>query len=72
MPKFELLSVVALTEDFPEENLVRGQVGTIVEFLTPTVFMVEFVDEHGRTYAMPSLPEDKLMRLHYHQLEQAA
>jgi hypothetical protein len=28
-----LLNVVALTEDIPERQLVRGQVGTVVEVL---------------------------------------
>ena len=31
----EILSVVALLEDFPEHGLVRGQVGTVVEALVP-------------------------------------
>ena len=35
MAELELLSVVALTEDLPERNLRRGQVGTVVENLAP-------------------------------------
>jgi hypothetical protein len=30
MANIEMLSVVALLEDLPEEGLVRGQVGTVV------------------------------------------
>jgi hypothetical protein len=33
MADFELLSVIALTEDLPAKGLLRGQVGTIVENL---------------------------------------
>ena len=42
MTDIELLSVVALTRDFPGRGLVRGQVGTVVETLAPGVFEVDF------------------------------
>jgi len=60
-----LLDVVALTEDLPELGLRRGQVGTIVEVLGPDVFVVEFVDNNGRTYATLSLRANQLMVLHH-------
>jgi Domain of unknown function (DUF4926) len=47
----KLLDVVALINDAPEKTLQRGQVGTIVEFLAPSVFEVEFCHLEGRTYA---------------------
>lgn len=47
MPAIELLDVVALTEDIAEENLQRGLVGTVVEFLAPDVYLVEFSDNEG-------------------------
>jgi hypothetical protein len=59
------LDVVALLNDHPEESLVAGQVGTVVDILEEGVFEVEFSDEQGRTYAMCALKEDELMRLHY-------
>ena len=62
----QMLDVVALTEDLPDRNLNRGQVGTVVEVLDPGVFEVEFCDNQGRTYAMLAVPESKLMVL-YHQ-----
>jgi hypothetical protein len=31
----ELLAEVAVLQDLPEKGLVRGQVGTIVEILSP-------------------------------------
>ncbi len=63
--KIELLDVVALTEDLPQRGLQRGQVGTVVEILSPGVFEVEFSDDEGRTYAMLALRAEQLMVLHY-------
>lgn len=63
--QIQLLDVVALTEDLPEKNLFRGQVGTVVESLAPNVFEVEFSDDNGQTYAMLALRADQLMVLHY-------
>jgi hypothetical protein len=60
----KLLDVVALTEDLPQEGLLRGQVGTVVEALAPGVFEVEFSDDEGQTYASLSLSADQLMALH--------
>jgi len=60
-----LLDVVALTEDIPAHGLLRGQVGTVVEFLGPDMFEVEFVDNDGRTYATLSLKSSQLLVLHY-------
>jgi len=48
----KLPDVVALTEDLPQENLYRGQVGTVVEMLAPDVYEVESSDDQGQTYAM--------------------
>ena len=52
MLDIELLSVVAVPRDFPEHGLVRGQVGTIVEVLSPKIALVEFSDNQGRTHAI--------------------
>ncbi len=60
-----LFDVVALTIDLPEHELLRGQVGTIVEILDEHVFEVEFSDTQGQTYAMIPLQAKQLMRLHY-------
>ena len=49
--KIELLDVVALTEDLPEHNLKRGEVGTVVEILSDgEAFEVEFSDDNGQMY----------------------
>ena len=60
-----LLDVVALTEDLPQVHLRRGQVGTVVELLTPGVFEVEFSDNAGRTYASLALRAEQIMVLHH-------
>ena len=63
--KLNVLDVVALTEDLPEENLQRGQVGTLVEELAPDVYEVEFCDNLGRAYAMLALRMEQLLLLRY-------
>lgn len=65
MIAIKLLDVVALTEDIAERHLSRGQVGTVVEELSPGVFEVEFSDDDGRTYASLALRSDQLLVLHY-------
>jgi len=66
-----MLGVVALLEDVPERGLVRGQVGTVVEKLAPSVFEVEFSDNDGRTCATLAIPADKLLVLRHEAIEAA-
>jgi hypothetical protein len=62
----KLLDVVALVVDLPEQNLWRGQVGTVVEILGDgTAFEVEFSDRDGRTYESLGLRTDQIMVLHF-------
>ncbi|MBD2694050.1 DUF4926 domain-containing protein [Anabaena catenula] len=62
----QLLDVVALTVDLPEYNLLRGQVGTIVESLADgTIFEVEFSDSNGQTYQFVGLRPEQMMVLHF-------
>ncbi len=67
----KLLDVVALLQDLPELDLIRGQVGTIVEVYEPGVFEVEFCDGDGRAYAIETLFADVLMVLHHQSKELA-
>lgn len=60
-----LLDVIALTANLPDKRLLRGQVGTIVEVLSPGVYEVEFSDDQGCTYAQLALHESQFMVLHY-------
>lgn len=53
----EDFEVVVLAEDLPDKGLTKGVLGTIVfihekQYLA---YMVEFVDDEGRTIAMPDL-----------------
>ena len=62
----QLLDVVALTVDLPDENLWRGQVGTVVDVLASgAAFEVEFSDRDGRTFASLGLRPEQVMGLHY-------
>ncbi|MEM8723287.1 MAG: DUF4926 domain-containing protein [Cyanobacteria bacterium P01_G01_bin.39] len=64
--KIELLDVVALTVDLLEQNLWRGQVGTVVEILADgAAFEVEFSDRQGRTYESLGLRPEQIMVLHF-------
>ena len=71
MNKISFLSVVALLEDVPSHQLVRGQVGTVVEHLRPGVYEVEFSDDNGRTYESLALRPELLIVLH-HKMSKAA
>jgi len=62
--EINLLDTVALLEDLPQRNLVRGEVGTIVELLAPDVYEVEFCDDDGQTYAELALRGEQLIVLH--------
>jgi hypothetical protein len=61
----KLLDVVALLHDLPDVRLERGQVGTVVEELTPNVYEVEFSDDDGRTYATVAVEASRLLPLRY-------
>ncbi len=62
--EINLLDTVALLEDLPQRNLIRGEVGTIVELLAPDVYEVEFCDDEGQTYAELVLRGEQLIVLH--------
>ena len=62
----KLLDVVALTVDLLQDNLWRGQVGTVVDILADgQAFEVEFCDREGRTYESLGLRPDQFMVLHF-------
>ncbi len=59
--KIKLLDVVALTEDIPEHNLKRGEVGTVVEILADgEAYEVEFSDENGQMHKCTSFLASQL------------
>ncbi|MFT5195010.1 MAG: hypothetical protein ACI85U_002025 [Candidatus Promineifilaceae bacterium] len=61
--QLNLLDVVALTVDVPEENLLQGEIGTIVECYPNDGYEVEFVAQDGFTYALVTLRGGQLMTL---------
>jgi Domain of unknown function (DUF4926) len=62
----KLLDIVALTVDLPNDNLWRGQVGTVVEILANgRAFEVEFSDRSGRTYESLGLRPEEIMILRF-------
>jgi hypothetical protein len=60
----QLLDTVALVCDLPEFGLVAGEVGAVVEELSPDAFEVEFCDENGHTYGLHTLRSNQIVPLH--------
>ncbi len=62
----KLLDVVVLLDDLPEYNLVRRQVGTVVEILADgEAFEVEFSDPGGRTLESIALSPGQIVVRHH-------
>ncbi len=59
----QLLDIVALLTDLPDEKVRVGQVGTIVEELADGVYEVEFADAKGRTLATCAVEAKDLLKL---------
>ena len=62
-----ILATVALVIDLPEQNLTRGQIGTVVEHLKSEgdfAELVEFADTDGQAYAIVPLKPEQLLVLH--------
>jgi hypothetical protein len=72
MATTQLLATVALLESAPSLNLVRGQVGTVVDLLSDSSVLVEFSDLDGQTISIEAFPIDQLLTLHYATSEQVA
>jgi len=71
MCEIKVLDVVAVLEDVPQQGLLRGEVGTVVELWKDGVFEVEFSDNSGKAYAFAALRPDQLMKLHFRKDEAA-
>lgn len=68
----KMLDVVATLRDFPEQQLVKGQVGTVVEELDCDHVLVEFADVNGVAYVIAPMPVGQLMELKHAPADQAA
>ncbi len=63
--EIKLLDVVALTQDVPEHNLKRGEIGTVVEILSNgEAYEVEFSDDNGQMYKCLSFLTSQLQVIH--------
>ena len=63
--EIKLLDVVVLTQDVPEHNLKRGEVGTVVEILANgEAYEVEFSDDNGQMSKCLSFPASQLRVIH--------
>lgn len=71
MEPIKILDTVAITQDIPEHNLRRGEVGTIVEQWKDGAFEVEFSDDTGEAYAFVALRADQFVPLFYRKREAA-
>jgi len=63
MDTIKELHTVAILKGYPEKNLHRGDVGTVVTDLSETTAEVEFVDKKGRTSVLATLEKKDLIRL---------
>ena len=60
-----LLDVVVLLSDVATYKLRKGSLGTVVELLGEGIYLVEFADLNGVTYAMPSLTDSQLLKVYH-------
>lgn len=63
MSTLKLLDSVALLKDRPSFGLKKGDVGCVVQLLSPSEIEVEFIDESGVTIALVPLATSDAMRL---------
>lgn len=63
--ELKLLDVVALLKNIPDKKLLKGQVGTIVEFLKKDYVEVEFCNKKGETLCTIPLHTHDLLLLRY-------
>ena len=68
--KIKLLDVVALTQDVPEHNLKRGDIGTVVEILSNgEAYEVEFSNAYGQMSKCLSFLASQLRVLPHEQIK---
>ncbi|WP_119824148.1 DUF4926 domain-containing protein [Rahnella variigena] len=60
--EFSLFDVVILNADLPDEGLVKGMTGAIIDvYSSPSMaYEVEFCDQQGRTIASVALAPEQL------------
>jgi hypothetical protein len=63
MSTFELLELVALSDDKPDHGLCAGDIGTVVEVYDGGGLEVEFVEASGETRAVLTLSPSDVRKL---------
>ena len=66
---FQLLDVVVLLSDIPSDKLRKGSLGTIVEIFADSTYLIEFADQTGATYALPTVSESDLLKIYQEPVE---
>jgi hypothetical protein len=61
--EIQLLDVVALTDNLPDHNLWRREIGAVVECYPGDAYEVEFVAKDGYTYALVTLRAEQIIPL---------
>ncbi len=64
METLDLQNLVALTKALPEYNLRRGEIGVIIDIGPNDQYLLEFVDQHGRTYATPTVYAGDMLKVY--------
>ena len=59
----KMLDTVVLNKDIPEHNLIKGDLGTVVEIYEPDGIEVEFVMGTGKTRALLTLNKNDIRLL---------
>ncbi len=68
--EIKLLDVVALTQDVPEHNLKRGDIGTVVEILSNgEAYEVEFSPVYGQMFKCLGFPASQLRVIPHEQMK---
>lgn len=62
---FHIHDYVAVLSDIDNTPITQGTLGTIVDQLSDTVFLVEFSDKDGQVYKQLPISKDHLLSLHY-------
>jgi len=59
------LDTVALKQDWPEQGLFAGEVGTVLVTQRAGLFLVEFANSNGESTNILSIEENMLIKLQY-------
>ena len=69
MTQLKPFDTIALLRDINEHDLIKGQVGTILEVIDNNVFEVEFTDKQGKTLSTLGLTAKDLMLLYFEEVK---